>query len=125
MEIGHRIAQARAESGLSQTQLAKAVGVTRGLVGQWESHVKKPGRENLGKIAEVTYVSVAWLLSGEGSPNSGVFVSDPDAIKMLRAFNRMSSRQRKNAIELFSVSADVGREMEQQTAPTKTKHPVT
>lgn len=124
MEIGHRIARARIQSGLTQTELAKAVGVTRGLVGQWESHKKKPGRENLDKIAKATLVSIASLLSDDANPDQGVYVSDPDALKMLRAFGRMSPRQRKNAVDLFDVAADVRREIEQESNPPKAKLPV-
>lgn len=124
MEIGHRIKRARTDAGLSQTELAKAVQVSRGLVGQWESHVKKPGRENLEKIAAATCVSVASLLSDTPDPSQGVWVSHPDELKMLRAFRRMSDRQRKNAIELFSVSGDIIRELEHQGSPAKGKKPV-
>ena len=119
MEIGNRIASARTQAKLTQTELANAIGVTRGLVGQWESHRKKPGRDNLYKIAKATLVNVEWLLTG--NDDYSVTVSDPEALSMLRAFMRMSPRARKNAVELFGVSADVGREIEQQSRPAKPK----
>ena len=122
MEIGNRIAQARQQAQLTQTELASKIGVTRGLVGQWESHRKKPGRESLRKIAEVTLVSMDWLLTGDAV--SGVNVKDPDALRILRAFMRMSERQRKNMAEFFRVSADVSREVEHQSPPPKLKQSV-
>jgi transcriptional regulator with XRE-family HTH domain len=66
VNIGDRIALARDRVGLSQTDLAAVLGVSRGLVGQWKTHRKKPGRENVLKIAHATLVRVGWLV-GEDS----------------------------------------------------------
>lgn len=83
MEIGHRIKQARQNAGLSQRRLAEAIGVTHGSVGQWESHKKMPGRENLRLIAEATGVSADQLL---GQPSSPIEARGGEEAKLLIKF---------------------------------------
>lgn len=63
-DIGGRIRQARHETGLTQEELADLVGVsTRSLQG-YEGGDVVPYR-HMGRIAEITTRSVAWLLHGE------------------------------------------------------------
>lgn len=61
-----RIRIARISAGYpSQASFAEALGVSKGLVGQWESdnQVKLPGVANLAKIARLCRVSMEWLLT--------------------------------------------------------------
>jgi transcriptional regulator with XRE-family HTH domain len=60
--IGDRIRTIREELDLSQTELAEAVGVSRGLVGQWETHKKQPGTDNLAALVRYTSVSADYIL---------------------------------------------------------------
>lgn len=67
--ISDRIRKARREAGLTQLELADAIGVKTGLLGTWESTDTKP-RDLVAtctKIAEATQVPVEWLLTGAGS----------------------------------------------------------
>lgn len=63
---GKRIKQLRKDTRMSSDALAKAVGVSRGAVGNWElgQGIK---RENLLLVAEVFKVSFDWLSTGRGS----------------------------------------------------------
>ena len=119
MAIGDEIRRVRTRAGMSQTVLAKKVGVSRGLVGQWETHEKKPGRENLKKIADETLSDISEIVDGEHTTSSGVLIKDPELLALLRAAKRMSPRQRKNLLELIGVAADIVREVEQQAEPAK------
>jgi transcriptional regulator with XRE-family HTH domain len=74
MDIGHRIKRFREDAGMTQTELANAVGVSRGLVGQWESHRKKPGREILQRLAAATMTNPNAFLSDH--PNDAI-ANDP------------------------------------------------
>ena len=78
MKIGSRIARARHAAGLSQTELAKLIGVNRGTVAQWEVHIKGPNRDLMMKIASATFVPVASLLS-DTAPGDFI-VTDRDEI---------------------------------------------
>ncbi len=64
MELNARILHARNESGLTQEQLAEAVGKTRGAVAQWEAGTVRPRHSTLVAIAEATRTPLLWLESG-------------------------------------------------------------
>lgn len=62
-EVGARIAQARREAGLSQTQLADILGTHPRTVAHYEGAERRPF-ENIRAIAEALGKSVEWLLYG-------------------------------------------------------------
>lgn len=62
--LGARIAEARGD--LSQTGLAKALGITRSSVSQWEGGGTEPSSENLRNIAVHCGVDYDWLATGRG-----------------------------------------------------------
>jgi DNA-binding XRE family transcriptional regulator len=64
MEMSDRIRQARKEKGMTQHELAEAVGVTRAAVAIWEAGKHPPRREIIAKIAEVTGTTAPWIEVG-------------------------------------------------------------
>ena len=58
----------RAKSGLSQGQLAKALGVSAGNVSDWEGEKTKPGYMALSSIARFFEVSADYLLELNDAP---------------------------------------------------------
>lgn len=65
MDLNARIKKARLDAKLSQDDLAKAVGKTRGAVAQWESGDVRPRHSTLQAVAVATGKSLLWLESGE------------------------------------------------------------
>ena len=64
MRLGARIGKARNEVGLSRQGLAEAVGRSVHAVRKWESDEHEPSLAMLQQIAEVTGVSVSYLVGG-------------------------------------------------------------
>jgi transcriptional regulator with XRE-family HTH domain len=122
MKIGDRIRLARQAAGLSQRELATAVGVSHGIVGQWESHRKNPGATNLLKIAAVTLTDPA-ALARDMPGVDGVLVKDPRQITMLRRFVLLSPRQQENLLELLGMAADVGSGAEESCHTSQSEIP--
>lgn len=104
MDIGHRIKHARMSAGLSQSELATHVGVSRGLVGQWENHTKRPGRDNVTKLAQALSVSVGYILGSEALDASAIVVTDPDEAALLRRYRTLSDRQRRSIHDLVGIA---------------------
>ncbi|OLA69809.1 MAG: hypothetical protein BHW52_07000 [Ruminococcus sp. 37_24] len=53
MSIGSRIKQRREELGLTQPELAKLVGISKGSIGNYESNVSSPNEKILFKLFEI------------------------------------------------------------------------
>lgn len=70
-ELWQRLRQARKYADLTQADLAKACGVTRGAVALWEAaeieHRTKPTTDHLIEISKKTKVPLEWLLNDAAS----------------------------------------------------------
>lgn len=63
--LAERIRAARIRSGLSQTELSKALNVNRSTVGHWEREQGfSPTAEHIKNMSRVMSVSASWLLQG-------------------------------------------------------------
>lgn len=70
MRTGERIAERRIAKGLSQTQLAKLVGVSQATIGKLESGISS-GSSHLHKIARVLETTPAYLNRETEDPDEG------------------------------------------------------
>ena len=67
MDMATRVRVARQRAGMTQSQLAERIGVSRGAVANWEvSQRPRPSASNLVEVATTTEVSVEWLATGRG-----------------------------------------------------------
>lgn len=117
MDFAQRVRLARRHAGLSQSQLAKQVGVQRSAVSQWESmELKFPSLMHLQATAVVTGVSFEWLATGrgrmlldrdaafEGTPAvEGILVEDPLECRLVRAFRRAPANARVGWVEVVEA----------------------
>lgn len=88
MSIGKRIAEARKRKGLSQEELAAAIGVSVGTLSRNELGKSQPRAERLEQLAEALDVTVGWLLTGESTTTSEPIDDDsiPFAERSLREY---------------------------------------
>lgn len=71
MSISARIRKARREAGLSQSQLAELMKVTRSACSQWEQpQGTAPRGSRLQRLATLLGVSVEWLATGRDADGS-------------------------------------------------------
>jgi transcriptional regulator with XRE-family HTH domain len=79
-KLGYRIKFARETEGLTQAQVAKKLGVSRGAVGQWEIDRGAPATGRLCTLVEYLGISLDWLLAGPpqaaGSEAAGAALAD-------------------------------------------------
>lgn len=68
MEMNERIRARRKELKLTQSVLAKLIGVNRVTVTGWESGDYKPGGENLQALAAALECNPQWIVDGKGDP---------------------------------------------------------
>ena len=88
--FGDRVAGARDAMGMTQTQLARRLGVKKATGIGWEQDVSEPRANKLSMMAGLLNVSIKWLLTGEGegvdTPEEEDAPADlRDALQELRA----------------------------------------
>jgi len=71
--FGESFKKMRKSKGLTQDDLAKAVGVTRQSVQKWESDSSKPSFDKWGSIENALGVDKAWILEISGNDLSHAF----------------------------------------------------
>ncbi|MET4100750.1 transcriptional regulator with XRE-family HTH domain [Roseovarius sp. MBR-78] len=78
--FGDRVAGARERAGMSQSEMAKRLGVKLKTLKGWEDDLSEPRANKLSMMAGLLNVSLLWLLSGEGegpdSPTTGALEPD-------------------------------------------------
>lgn len=108
MSIGSRIKQARQAAGISQADLAEAMGITRSACSQWESDQGTgPRRERLEVLAAELGVSYEWLATGRdaGRVNEALpSYLTAEQLELLSLFKNLSSGQRKALLAFLRAS---------------------
>lgn len=61
---GSKIKEARLEVGMSQAQLARAIGTSENNIGRWESSQNQPRIESIAAIANATGHDIDFFLTG-------------------------------------------------------------
>ncbi|MGJ8546967.1 MAG: helix-turn-helix domain-containing protein [Sulfitobacter sp.] len=64
--FGDRVAAAREQTGMSQGQLARRLGVRQSTLRKWEDDISEPRANRLSMLAGLLNVSMRWLINGEG-----------------------------------------------------------
>jgi transcriptional regulator with XRE-family HTH domain len=93
-DIGKRIRALRREKGLSQTDLADRVGVSRSAVAQWETGRTGQITGNLARIAAALDAPVEFLVSGDDHSQAGV-ATRGDELAILRLYRACDPEDRQ------------------------------
>lgn len=91
LTFNDRITSRRKELGLTQQQLADAVGISGVSVYKWEAGINTPKGRNLFSLAEALRCSPTWLLNGTDSD---------EPLKAEELLPRLDDRQ-KLLLDLF------------------------
>ena len=140
MSQQERIRLARRVAGLSQSQLAQAVGVQRSAVSHWEAPMgKNPSVSHLREIALVTGLQFEWLATGRGemplsremqldsiATADALLVEDPLEFRLVEAFRAAPLRTRLSLLEVMEELAAqrTGRTNARRNATARTGSPV-
>ena len=96
LNIGEKIIQLRKQANLSQSELAKKIGASRTIVGNYERNTNTPSIEILIKIAKVFNVSVDYLI-GEGQLSS----YDKEVLKRIEDIEQLDEDTRNKLFFLI------------------------
>ena len=102
--FGDRLAAAREAQGLSQSQLARNLGVRVTTLRAWEEDRSEPRANRLSMMAGVLNVSLMWLINGEGegldAPGDDPGELPSDVASLLRQMRDMQIDLRAQAEKL-------------------------
>lgn len=107
--VGKRIRQRRWMIGMTQQQLADAVGIKFQQIQKYETGMNRVSASRLWDIAMATGVPIAYFFDGlEARP--GAAGADPldskDALDLVRAFHAIPEAQRRRLLDLARVLSD-------------------
>jgi transcriptional regulator with XRE-family HTH domain len=116
--IGTRIAEARKRKGLTQDQLAEAMGVSPQAVSKWENDISCPDITLLPQLADYFGISVDDLLRGASVPEAQIVPEGErkDFNKMMLRINVLSAEGDKVKVNLpmplLKTGLQIGMNME-------------
>lgn len=116
--IGTRIAEARKRKGLTQDQLAEAMGVSPQAVSKWENDISCPDITLLPQLADYFGISVDDLLRGPSAPEAQIVPEEErkDFNKMMLRINVLSAEGDKVKVNLpmplLKTGLQIGMNME-------------
>jgi transcriptional regulator with XRE-family HTH domain len=106
--VGRRIRIERNARGMSQSTLAKALGVTFQQVQKYEKGANRIGASRLTRIAQELRLSVSTLIGGadqhanDAGPLGNTEILEclalPGAVRLLKAYAQLPSRDLKNTL---------------------------
>lgn len=109
--LGMRVRLHRDVLGITQADLAKAIGVSFQQVQKYEKGTNRISASRLMQIASHLDTSAARLL-GENEPNNAVspeLMTTPGATELLKAFQAIDSRQHRSGLLAMARSLAAAR----------------
>ena len=97
MPFGKRLKEARIRRKMTQEELAEAVGVTKGAIGNYESEVSSPKESILIKLMEVLQVDANYLYQDFIRVST---LSDAET-RLLNAYRSADARAQEDAIRIL------------------------
>ena len=96
MKSGYIIASLRYKKGITQSDLAKQLGVTKGTVGMWETNKRTPTLDKLLLLCEYFDVTSDYLLglSDQPKPSPEKENTDDTTNDMLKIFKELDKTNR-------------------------------
>ncbi|MGN0701694.1 MAG: helix-turn-helix transcriptional regulator [Lentihominibacter sp.] len=102
--IADRIRLLRQENDMTQSDLAKMLGITRSSVNAWEMGISVPSTQYIIEMSRIFHVSTDYIMDVDTFATLSVKGLDDDEIRIIHAIIehfRKKSQQSKNGKTLF------------------------
>ena len=105
-EMNERLAELRATANLTQNAVAKAVGVSRAAVTQWENGLTKPKGEYIHALAKLYGCTTGYILHGEDS-GVGNVIPAPIGLRQIPIISYVQAGCWTESIECRSMDGSI------------------
>jgi len=99
MSIGQRLKEARLSRNMTQEDLASAVGVTKGAIGNYETEVSSPKETILIKLMDVLQVDANFLYQDYIQVH---YQLCEDELVLINLYRRADDRAKEDAVRMLS-----------------------
>lgn len=116
VHVGKRIRHRRWSVGITQQQLAEAVGIKFQQIQKYETGMNRVSASRLWDIAEALSVPVSFFFEGLGDEAAELddgrelpkdILKDKEALELVRSYYAIPETQRRRLFELARVLSDV------------------
>lgn len=105
--VGKRIRHRRWMVGMTQQQLADAVGIKFQQIQKYETGMNRVSASRLWGIAEALEVPISFffegLTEGEEAAHENAILADREAMELVRAYTAIPEQQRRKLFDLARV----------------------
>ena len=109
VHVGQRIRHRRWTVGMTQQQLADAVGIKFQQIQKYETGMNRVSASRLWDIASTLDVPVSFFFEGldnQGQDSDVDLLADKEALQLVRAYYAMPEPQRRQIFELARVLSE-------------------
>lgn len=110
VHVGKRIRHRRWTIGMTQQQLAEAVGIKFQQIQKYETGMNRVSASRLWDIANAMEVPVSFFFEGMGEENPTSaevdLLADKEALQLVRAYYALPEPQRRQIFELARVLSE-------------------
>jgi transcriptional regulator with XRE-family HTH domain len=113
--FGDRLAGAREAEGLTQSELARRIGVKLKTLRDWEEDLSEPRANKLQMLSGLLNVSLRWLMTGEGEGvNEPPSVSEvtPEVRELLLEIRDIKTQMTRSADQLGRLEKRLRKRLE-------------
>lgn len=100
-DFASRLKQLRTQRDLSQTELAKEVGVHYNHIGRYERSQSKPSAETLTRLAEALGVSGDFLMEGRADEAAKATFEDHELLMQFKEVERLNEADKHHLVKEF------------------------
>lgn len=101
LTYGERLKKIRKETGLTQEQFAKSIGVTRNPIASAEIGKSKLQPLAVHKICELYNINEEWFINGIGSMKNTYNIPEYEVKNLLKIYSRLPEVLRKDFIHFL------------------------
>ena len=100
MTVGENIRSLRLRAGMNQSELARAIGVSKSLISQYESDMTAPRMGNVEKLAAALRCKKSEIVETRTEHEYAIVDLDADERELIHAFRTLDSRDRAAVLQL-------------------------